>query len=137
MPVLTNRWAVLGLLFFARGSMAMQFQSISPISTLLVDELDFNFTQIGLLLGLWMFPGVFIALPGGLLGQRFGDKTVVIAGLGLLVVGSLIFATTNAFTMAFIGRLLCGIGAVALNVQLTKIVSDRLRKKKSPLRWGY
>ncbi len=90
MPILTNRWVVLALLFFARASMAMQFQSIPPISTLLVEELGFNFTQIGLLIGLWMLPGVFIALPGGLLGQRFGDKIVVIAGLGLQVTGALI-----------------------------------------------
>jgi MFS family permease len=89
-PILTNRWVVLALLFFARASMAMQFQSIPPISTLLVEELGFNFTQIGLLIGLWMLPGVFIALPGGLLGQRFGDKIVVIAGLGLQVTGALI-----------------------------------------------
>jgi MFS family permease len=60
--------------------MAMQFQPIPPISTLLVEELGFNFTQIGLLIGLWMLPGVFIALPGGLLAQRFGDKMVVLAG---------------------------------------------------------
>jgi len=69
---LTNRWVVLALPFFAPASMAMQFQSIPPISTLLVEELGFNFTQIGLLIGIWMLPGFFIALPGGLLGQRFG-----------------------------------------------------------------
>ena len=44
MPTLTNRWVVLALLFFARASMAMQFQSIPPISTLLKDvkKLDFS-----------------------------------------------------------------------------------------------
>ena len=130
MPILTNRWGVLTLLFFARASMAVQFQSIPPISTLLVEELGFNFTQIGLLIGLWMFPGVFIALPGGLLGKRFGDKMVVIAGLGLQVVGALVFANTNAFPMAFAGRLLGGVGAVAFNVQLTKIVNDWFAKKE-------
>ena len=124
MPILTNRWHVLALLFFARASMAVQFQSVPPISTLLVKELGFNFTQIGLLIGLFMFPGIFIALPGGLLGQRFGDKVVVLAGLGLQAVGALIFANAAAFPMAFAGRLICGVGAVVLNVQLTKIVND-------------
>ena len=110
--------------------MAMQFQSIPPISTLLVEELGFNFTQIGLLIGIWMLPGVFIALPGGLLGQRFGDKKVVIAGLGLQVVGALVFANANAFPMVFAGRLLGGVGAVAFNVQLTKIVNDWFGEKE-------
>ena len=130
MPILTNRWVVLALLFFARASMAMQFQSIPTISTLLVEELGFNFTQIGILIGLWMLPGVFIALPGGLLGQRFGDKIVVIAGLSLQVTGALIFANANAFQMAFTGRLICGVGAVAFNVQLTKIVNDWFAEKE-------
>ena len=67
--------------------MAMQFRSLPPISTLLVEKLGFNFTQIGL----WMLPGVFIALAGGLLGQRFGDKIAVIAGLGFQVTGALMF----------------------------------------------
>ena len=130
MAILTNRWVVLALLFFARASMAMQFQSIPPISTLLVEELGFNFTQIGLLIGSWMLPGFFIALPGGLLGQRFGDKNVVIAGLGMQVVGALVLANANTFQMAFAGRLLSGVGAVAFNVQLTKIVNDWFAEKE-------
>ena len=130
MPIFINRWVVLALLFFARASMAMQFQSIPSISTLLVEELSFNFTQIGLLIGLWMLPGVFIALPGGLLGQRFGDKMVVIAGLGMQILGALLFSYANAFQMAFAGRLFGGVGAVVFNVQLTKIVNDWFAKKE-------
>ncbi len=124
MPNLTNRWVVLALLFFARTSMAVQFQSIPPISTMLVDELGFNFTQIRLLIGLFMLPGVFIALPGGLLGQRFGDEAVVLVGLVFQVIGALMFANAAVFRMAFAGRLLGGVGAVVLNVQLTKIIND-------------
>ncbi len=130
MLVLTNRWGVLALLFFARTSMAMQFQSIPSISPLLVEELGFNFTQIGLLIGLWMLPGVFIALPGGLLGQHFGDKRVVIVGLGLQVVGALVLANSDTFQVAFVGRLLGGVGAVAFNVQLTKMVNDWFAEKE-------
>jgi MFS family permease len=122
--MLSNRWIALVLLFFARASMAVQFQSIPPISTILVEELGFNFTQIGLLIGLFMFPGVFIALPGGLLGQRIGDKAVVIIGLGLQVIGSLVFANSTVFSVAFAGRLIGGVGAVMMNVQLTKIIND-------------
>jgi len=91
---------------------------------MLVDELGFNFTQIGLLIGLFMLPGVFIALPGGLLGQRFGDKAVVLVGLGLQVIGALVLTNATVSPMAFAGRLIAGVGAVMLNVQLTKIIND-------------
>jgi cyanate permease len=129
-PVITNRWIILALLFFARASMAVQFQSIPPISTMMVEELGFNYTQIGLLIGLFMFPGVFIALPGGLLGQRFGDKAVVLAGLGFQAIGAMILANSAVFPIAFAGRLIGGIGAVILNVQLTKIVNDWFADKE-------
>jgi MFS family permease len=121
---LNNRWSVLALFFFARASMAVQFQSIPPISTLLVDDLSFNYTQIGVLLGLFMFPGIFIAIPGGLLGQRFGDRAVVLAGFSLQTVGALVFANASTFSLAFAGRLIGGIGLVLLNVQVTKIIND-------------
>ena len=104
--------------------MAVQFQSIPPISTMMVEELGFNYTQIGLLIGLFMLPGVFIALPGGLLGQRFGDKAVVLVGLGFQAIGALVLANSAVFPIAFAGRLIGGIGAVMLNVQLTKITND-------------
>jgi MFS family permease len=91
---------------------------------MMVEELGFNYTQIGLLIGLFMFPGVFIALPGGLLGQRFGDKAVVLVGLGFQAIGALVLANSGVFPVAFVGRLIGGIGAVMLNVQLTKIVND-------------
>jgi hypothetical protein len=32
-------------------------------------------------------PGIVIALPGGMLGQRFGAKRVVLAGLALMAIG--------------------------------------------------
>ncbi len=124
MAILTNRWAVLALLFFARTSMAMQFQSIPPIIPFLIEDLGINFTQVGLLIGLFFTPGIFLALPGGLLGQRFGDKAVVLTGLTVMTVGALLFANANSYSLAFAGRLLGGVGVVLLNVQSAKITAD-------------
>lgn len=124
MPVLTNRWSVLALMFFARASMAMQFQSIPPLVPFLMEDLGINYTQVGLLVGLFMTAGIFLALPGGLMGQRFGDRAVVLTGLAVMTVGTVIFANATSFPMAFTGRLLGGVGVVLLNVQLTKIITD-------------
>ena len=37
-----------------------------------------------------MLPGVFVALPLGLLGRRFGDRLVLGAGLALMALGALV-----------------------------------------------
>lgn len=120
-----NRWAVLGLLVFARVGMAMQFQAVAPIAPLLVTDLDLSYAQIGTLIGVSTLAGVFLALPAGLLGRRFGDKAVALVALGLLTGGAVLFAQGTQYAVLLAGRLLSGIGMVLLNVQLTKMVTDR------------
>ncbi len=44
---LTNRWAVLGLLFFARLGVAVQFQAVPPLVPFLVRDLGLSYAQVG------------------------------------------------------------------------------------------
>ena len=122
--MLANRWTMLGMLFLVRTSMGFQFQSIASVSPLLIEDLAIGYTEIGTLIGLFMLPGVVIALPGGLLGKRFGDKRVCAIGLALMVVGGILVGISQSYVIAFAGRLLSGIGAVLFNVVLTKMVAD-------------
>ena len=85
-----NRWATLLVIFFTRTSLGFQFQSIAALTPFLVAGFDLSYAEVGLLMGLFMLPGVVLALPGGLLGQRFGSFRVVAAGLVLLIVPGLI-----------------------------------------------
>ncbi|MCH7479735.1 MAG: MFS transporter [SAR324 cluster bacterium] len=124
MHTLSNRWAKLALLYFARATMAIQFQSIPPLVPFLIEEWDINYTQIGLLIGLFMTAGIFLALPGGLLGQWFGDKAVVVGGLALMTAGTFLFAMASSYPVAFLGRLIGGVGVVLLNVQSIKMTTD-------------
>jgi predicted MFS family arabinose efflux permease len=84
-----NPWGVLAVLFFIRTTMAVQFQSVAAVAPLSAD-LGFSLADIGILVGLYSVPGVVLALPGGIIGQSFGDKKTVLAGLVLMIVGSLI-----------------------------------------------
>ena len=134
MPGLTNRWAVLALLFLARFVMAMQFQSISPIAPFLIEEWTISYAQLGLLIGVFMLPGSFLALVGGLLGARFGSKAVMVTGLGLMTGGAVLFASTPSFgqplTIGVVGRFVAGVGGVLVNVQLAKMVTDWFKGKE-------
>lgn len=127
---MTNRWAVLVLLCFTRISMGLQFQSIPPIAPYLVADMEINYAQLGMLIGAFMLPGTFLALPGGLLGARFGDKAVVLIALGLLTAGGVLIASSASFAIAFAGRMLSGVGGVVLNIQLPKIITDRFTGKE-------
>ena len=137
MPVLSNRWTVLALMCLARTSMAMQFQSIPPITQHLMADLGLNYTQIGTLIGLYMVAGIFLALPAGLLGNRFGDKRVVLSGLAMMTLGSVLFTWSQSFELAFVARLLGGVGVVLLNVLLTKIITDWFAGKEIATAMGF
>src|SRR5712664_994149 len=72
---LRNRWFILAVLFVVRLTMAFQFQSVAAVAPLLGSEFGVSLADIGILIGLYFAPGVALALPGGAIGQRFGDKT--------------------------------------------------------------
>jgi MFS family permease len=119
-----RRWLALAVLTAARVSMAFQFQSLASVAPILVRDLGLGFADVGFLVGLYMLPGVVLAVPGGWLGERFGDKRVVTAGLGLMVLGDLVAGFIPSYAALLAGRLIAGTGGVLLNVLMTKMVTD-------------
>jgi MFS family permease len=121
---LRNRWVILAVLFVVRLTMSFQFQSVAAVAPLLGREFGVGLADIGILIGLYFTPGVALALPGGAIGQRFGDKTTVVGALLLMLTGCLAMALSSSWTGQIAGRLVAGAGGVLLNVQMTKMVAD-------------
>jgi cyanate permease len=119
-----RRWVILAVLFVARTVIAFQFQSVAAIGPVLVQDLGIDYALLGTIVGLYMLPGVAFAFPGGMLGQRFGDKRIVVLGLALMVVGGILVAGGTSSTLVGAGRLISGTGAVLLNILLAKMVTD-------------
>jgi MFS family permease len=118
------RWRVLVLLFLVRMTMAFQFQLVGALSPAFQETFTVGIADIGILIGLYFTPGMFLATPGGALGKRFGDKQVVLAGLALMTTGGVIMAASDLWTGQLVGRLIAGFGGVLLNVLMTKMVAD-------------
>ena len=121
---MNSRWVALALMFVTRTSMGFQFQSIGSLAPLVVADLGLSYAQLGTLIGLYLLPGVVLALPGGLIGQRVGDRRAVVASLALMVVGGLLTAWSDSFAGAAAGRLVSGGGSVLMNILLIKITAD-------------
>src|SRR5690606_27356384 len=119
-----NRLGVLALLFAVRTTMAVQFQSIAAMSPIIMQEFGIALADIGLLIGLYLAPGIVIALPGGEIGRRFGDKQVVLFGLALMIAGGALIALLPEWHWHVAGRLISGTGGVLLNVLMSKMVTD-------------
>lgn len=104
--------------------MGFQFQSLAAVGPVLASETAISFAALGTLMGMYLLPGAFFAIPSGWLGKRFGDKRLVIAGLAMMTCGGALLVTSQVYEVMFAGRLLSGIGAVLLNVLVTKMVTD-------------
>src|SRR4051812_38889401 len=95
--MLHNRWTVLALLLLARTAMAIQFQTVGALGPLLVRDAGLDYGRLGTLIGLYMLPGVLLALPGGVLIQRFGASTTAYLGLGAMAVGGELMGLFTAY----------------------------------------
>lgn len=119
-----NRWSILAVLFLARTTMSYQFQAVAGLSPLLVESYGISVADIGLLIGLYLVPGVFVAIPGGAIAARFGDKRVVTASLVMMLTGGAMMAFGPGWAWLFAGRLLAGTGGVVINIVMTKMLMD-------------
>jgi predicted MFS family arabinose efflux permease len=118
-----ERWLILTVLFLARTAIGFQFEAVAALSSSVIMDFRIDYTQLGLLIGLYLFPGIIIAYPGGLLGRYFGDKRIVLIGMMLMVAGSVLTGSAD-YPMVLAGRVISGTGAVLLNVLLTKMTTD-------------
>jgi MFS family permease len=122
--MLTNRWLVLALVFLVGLSVPLHFQAVAALGPYLVDATVLSYTDVGVFTGLFMLPGVFLAIPAGILSSRIGDRWTLILGLSVMAVAALWFCYADSYVMKFVTRLLGGCGSVFLGVLLAKVVTD-------------
>ena len=111
-------------LTLARTAMGFQFQSVAVTAPVLESGQGFSQADIGWLVGLYFLPGLVLALPGGMLGARFGDRRVVLISLAMMVAGGAVQALAPDLAWSAAGRIVSGAGAVLLSVLMTKMVAD-------------
>ena len=78
------RWAMLALIFVARVGLSFEFQSMGSVADPLITELHLTYTEIGTLIGLFMLPGLFLAIPAGFAGRYASDRLLSAASRDLL-----------------------------------------------------
>lgn len=118
------RWRMLGLLFLARVGLGLQFQTVASVGDDLVVAFGLDFAGIGVLIGLFMAPGLFLALPAGYLGRFVSDRVMVVFGLGALALGGLVSSQAADSWTVGQGRIWAGIGFLFTTLYVTKMVAD-------------
>ncbi len=124
-PPPKGSYATVVAIAIARIAFGYQVQTVASLAPDLARTFTLDFAAIGTLIGLYMAPGVFVALPVGFLARRFGDFSIAAIGTALMTVGAVLAAAADGPTLIGVGRAVSGCGAVALTVLQGKIIADR------------
>jgi len=108
----------------ARIGFGYQFQSVATLGPDLVPLFRLSYVAFGSLIGAYQLMGMFVALPLGLLGRRFGDRPVLGGGLAMMMVGAVLDAGASGPSGIALGRTIGGVGAVAMTVLQGKVIAD-------------
>jgi MFS family permease len=119
-----KRWTVLIGLIAARVALGFHLQVLAVVGPGVSADLALTNTELGLLIGIFLAPGIVLALPGGALIQRLGEKSVIALSLLLMTVAVIIAAHGAGFWAIFFARILGGAGGVMITVSAAKAVVD-------------
>ena len=118
------RWRILGLLFLARVGLGFQFQTVASVGDDLIIAFGLSYADIGFLIGLFMAPGLFLAIPAGFWGRYVSDRMMVVSGLCALALGGAASSfATDSWTIGM-GRVFAGAGFLFTTLYFTKMVAD-------------
>ncbi|MBV8911531.1 MAG: MFS transporter, partial [Acetobacteraceae bacterium] len=119
------RWGFVAAVTLGRVAFGYQFQSLASMAPELMAQFQLDYASLGSLIGAYMAPGIFVALPGGLLGRRYGERGVVGVGFVLMTIGGAWTAASAGPAGIGLGRVVAGTGAVMLIVMQGQMVSER------------
>jgi predicted MFS family arabinose efflux permease len=109
-----RRWAILALPFATRVALGFQFQTMGSVAEPVASDLHLNQTEVGTLIGLFLMPGMVLAIPAGRLGRTLSDRVLVAIGLVAIAGGGLLAAVSTDLETLAAARLVGGMASLAL-----------------------
>lgn len=135
-PTPFYRWAVLFFISLAMFGNYYIYDSISPLADVLVKQLNFSDSDIGLLQGIYSFPNIIMVLVGGLIIDRIGTRKSVLIFTVFIMLGSIVTAISDILFVMVCGRLIFGLGAESMIVAITTIIARWFKGKELSFAFG-
>jgi len=131
------RWTVLIFVSIAMFGNYYIYDSISPLADVLSKQLNFTDSNIGLLMGIYSVPNIFMVLIGGIIIDRVGTRISTFIFTLLVLLGALItaFSGGDLWIMA-VGRLVFGLGAESMIVGITTVIGRWFKGKQLSFAFG-
>ncbi|WP_254536913.1 MFS transporter [Halomarina litorea] len=122
-----RRWVGWGLLAAAFFLVSLHRSSTAVLSEQLMRSFDTTGTSLGLLHASFFYLYAAFQVPAGLLTDRYGARVIAAGGTALMSGGALAFGLSGTYAVAFLGRLLVGLGASVLFVTVLRFCANWFR----------
>jgi MFS family permease len=130
------RWVVLIFISLTMFGNYYVYDCIAPLADLLVKQLGFSESNIGLLQAIYSIPNVFMVLIGGYVVDRIGTRKAIFIFGTLCFIGAGLTTLSASLSVMATGRLVFGLGAESLIVAVTTAVAKWFRGKELSFAFG-
>lgn len=106
---------VLFMMLMSMTAGAMCLNKVAPLVPLLIQDMGLSGAgQAGLLISIFVFSGIFLAIPAGMVITKLGYFKTGIIALGAILIGSVIGAFNPGYAIMLASRIIEGIGLIFL-----------------------
>lgn len=132
-PRYQNHVAVAIVLVVAGIAVALGQYKVPSVMPALMETFGMDMASTSMLMSVFTFVGIVLALPAGFLARRIGAKNLMVIAVAVLVVGTVVGAFATSGTMLVASRAIEGVGLVTCGVCAPLVI----RGYSAPTRVGF
>ena len=128
--VLRYRWLIFLVLALAYFFVYFHRLSLSVVANDLVNAFQTTASVMGLLGSIYFYCYAAMQIPAGLLSDSLGPRKTVTFSLLIASAGSILFGFAPTITIAFVGRIMVGLGVSMVFIPTMKVLSQWFRAQE-------
>ena len=105
-----NRWIALAIIFASFIQFTLNWFCIIPAFGPIVGEMHLSFSQVGVIVGMFIAGYGIAHIPAGWIAERYGMRAAMLLGIALETAGAGLSAWAPSFATLLAGRFVCGVG---------------------------
>lgn len=117
-------WFIFGAGAFVYLVAVMQRTSLGIAGVAAAERFESSAAALSTLAVLQLLVYASMQIPVGVLIDRFGPRTLMLAGTALMAIGQFVVAFAPSISVAVIGRILVGAGDAAIFISLIRLISS-------------
>lgn len=131
-----NPWLVLAVAFVVSVAAVMAQFAAPPLMPVLMDQFGIGITEASSLMSIFSITGLLLALPAGLVLQRFGPLVTGAVAMLSVIAGSVLAATTTEYAVLLLSRAVQGVGVGLIGVTAPAVVAAAFPPERRGLPMG-